>query len=157
MDNRALQGKAYYSEFITQNLLPLFANVVQEKYKVAELSDDRADAYMVRGILKNSTGDSKPALIDLNRAVELNPANAESYFVRSVVRSTLGDQKGAMIDCNSTVKLNPRHAEAYYLRGLIRYDTGDEVGGCADLSRSGELGYVQSYKLIAERCNKSTR
>jgi len=94
---------------------------------------------------------------DLNRAVELNPTNAEAYFIRSIVRSSLGDQKGYLIDCNSTLKLNPRHSEAYYLRGIIRYNSGDEANACVDLSRSGELGYTQAYKIIGAKCNNAPR
>jgi tetratricopeptide (TPR) repeat protein len=156
MGNNTLQTKAYYSDFITQNLLPLLSTVLQERYKISELSDDRSDAFLLRGLLKNANGESKAALQDLNRAIELSPTSSESYFVRGIIRSSLGDQKGAMIDCNSAVKLNPRHAEAYYLRGIVRYDTGDEQAGCVDLSRAGELGYVQSYKIIGEKCNRVT-
>ncbi len=97
-------SKAYYSEFITTSTLDLLGTVIQKKYQVTELPDDRADAYLVRGILRNSAGDGKLALQDLNRAVELSPTNAEVYFVRGIIRSSLGDQKGALIDCNSTVK-----------------------------------------------------
>ena len=149
--------KAYYSDFITSSTLQLLGSIVQDRYKSTELSDDRADAYLVRGVLKNSTGDNRVALQDLNRAVELNPTNPEAYFIRGMVRSSLGDQKGSLIDCNSTIKLNPRHAEAYYLRGIIRYDSGDESAACIDLSRAGELGYSPAYKIITTRCNNIQR
>ena len=57
-----------------------------------------------------------------------------------------------MQDFSRAIELSPTNAEVYFVRGIIRYDAGDDQA-CADLSRAGELGYMQSYKIISERCN----
>ena len=111
---------------------------------------------MLGGLYKNSLGDAKGALLDLNQAIDINPVSGESYFIRGITKSSIGDQKGGINDCNSALKLTPTHAEAYYLRGILRYDGGDEPAGCLDLSRSGELGYSQAYPLISLKCNRNT-
>ena len=73
--------------------------------------------------------------------------------IRDRIKSAIGDQRGAIQDCTSAIKLSPKHAEAYYVRGLIKHSLGDENSGCLDLSKAGELGYTQAYKVISDYCN----
>jgi lipoprotein NlpI len=147
------KAKPYYSPFIIQTIMPMLSYMMRDKYQSNEIAEDRSDLFVLRGLFKNSMGDAKGSLADLNQAVELNPANNESYLARGLIRSTTGDQKGAMLDCNTAIKLNAAQAEAYYLRGIIRYDGGDEQAGCIDLRRAGELGYMQAYTIIGSKCN----
>ena len=42
---------------------------------------------------------------------------------------------------------------AYYNRGLAKIQLGQKDSGCLDLSKAGELGYVEAYEAIKQYCN----
>jgi hypothetical protein len=70
-----------------------------------------------------------------------------------MIRSASGDQMGAVLDFTSSIKLRSDYPEAYYLRGIIKNSLGEINDGCLDLSKAGELGYQQAYKVIGAYCN----
>ena len=79
---------------------------------------------------------------------------AEEYFNRGVAKSDgLGDHKGAIQDYNKAIELNPNYALAYGLRGLSKIKLGQKDSGCLDLSKAGELGFMDAYDAIKEYCN----
>jgi hypothetical protein len=54
---------------------------------------------------------------------------------------------------NNAIVLDPFYKEAFYVRGLIQQALGNTNAGCLDLSRAGELGYVEAYEVIKNKCN----
>ena len=59
---------------------------------------------------------------------------------------------GAILDFTSSIKLRSDFSEAYYLRGILKNSLGAVNEGCLDLSKAGELGYQQAYKVISSYC-----
>jgi tetratricopeptide (TPR) repeat protein len=126
---------------------------VKENIKIDNLTNERAEAYFMRGINKSKVGEVKGAIQDLTTAVELSPTYSNAYFSRAMIRSQSGDQMGAVLDFTSSIKLRSDYPEAYYLRGILKNSLGEVHDGCLDLSKAGELGYQQAYKVIASYCN----
>ena len=94
--------------------MPMLSYMMRDKYQTNEIAENRSDLFVLRGLFKNSMGDARGSLTDLNQAVEMNPADDESYVARGLIRSSTGDQKGAVLECNTAIKLNAAYAEAYY-------------------------------------------
>ena len=46
----------------------------------------------------------------------------------------------------------PGMGEAYYNRGLVLIFLKDREKGCIDLSRAGELGVAEAYRVISKYC-----
>ena len=44
--------------------------------------------------------------------------------------------------------------DAYYNRGLVQIYLKDKEKGCIDLSRAGELGVAESYRVISKYCEE---
>ena len=144
----------YYNTLITENTIKLLDVIVTKYTQPKDLSPGRPEVYLSRGIAKNTIGEGKSAIADLDKAIEIEPTNADSYFIRAVVKSSLGDQKGALVDCSSAIKLAPRHAEAFFLRGVIKFSLLDKNEACYDFSKSGEYGFVEAYNVISQLCSK---
>ena len=51
-------------------------------------------------------------------------------------------------DYTKAIELNPHFAEAYYNRGLLQIYMKDTRKGCLDISKAGELGIKEAYKVL---------
>ncbi len=90
------------------------------------------------------------AVADLNKAIKLYPGMAHAYYNRANLRALSGCLPEAFEDYTKAIELNPQFAEAYYNRGMIQIFMKDTRKGCLDLSKAGELGIKEAYKLLKE-------
>ena len=51
-------------------------------------------------------------------------------------------------DYTKAIELNPSFAEAYYNRGLVQIFLKDTRKGCLDMSKAGELGLQDAYRVL---------
>ena len=77
---------------------------------------------------------------------------AENYLDKGVDKYNKGDYSGAIQDFNKAIELDPNDAEAYGGRGLAKILLGQKDSGCLDLSKAGELGYMDAYDVIKKHC-----
>jgi tetratricopeptide (TPR) repeat protein len=136
-----------------EDKLATLRNGVTENIEIPTFSDNRSEAYYVRGVAQAKSGRNKDALENLNKAIELDPVFAPAHFSRGLVRSSEGLQKEALVDMDNAITLNEFYKEAFYVRGLIYQALSNTDKGCLDLSRAGELGYIQAYDVIKNLCN----
>ena len=59
-----------------------------------------------------------------------------------------GRMPEAIEDYTRAIELNPSFGEAYYNRGLIQIYLKDTRKGCLDMSKAGELGVADAYKVL---------
>ena len=96
----------------------------------------------------------KNVLGDYSQALELDPDFPFAYFNRGVVYCQLSKYREAVNEFTAAIRLKSDLAEAYYNRGLIRILLNELLPACEDLSRAGELGISDSYKVIKRYCFK---
>ena len=77
----------------------------------------------------------------------------EDYYKSGCDKLELKDFRGAIQDYNKAIELNPKYALAYNNRGMAKIALGQKDSGCLDLSKAGELGYMDAYDAIKEYCN----
>lgn len=88
--------------------------------KAIEADANYAQAYFVRGNIKDAFDDRHGAMKDYNLAVEKNPKFADAFFARGNVKMKLQDYYGAIADYTSAIALNENYIEAYYNRGKAK-------------------------------------
>ena len=113
-----------------------------------------ADALYARGNVKMKLQDYYGAVDDYSAAIALNENYVEAYFSRGKAKQFLQAYQDAINDCTKIIQINPKNSAAYSMRGILRIEFGDTKNGCLDLSKAGELGDLQAYELIQEKCNQ---
>lgn len=93
-------------------------------------------------------------LADLDMATQLDPEFPYAYFNKGFVHCTMGNYPAAIVDFTSAIGCKEKFAEAYYNRGLIYILLNDKTKGCEDLSRAGELGVLDAYRVMKRYCYK---
>jgi tetratricopeptide (TPR) repeat protein len=86
-------------------------------------------------VLKESQGDYRGMLAQMNNAVFLDSQNPRLYYIRGVAKSLLGN-RDALGDYNRSIELQPDRAAVYNNRGVAKFDLGDNQGAIADFNRS---------------------
>ena len=100
------------------------------------------------------TYDYSEAISDLNKAIKLHPGFAYAYYNRANLYALSGMLPEAADDYTKAIELNPHFAEAYYNRGLIQIYMKDTRKGCLDISKAGELGITEAYKVLKNYSNQ---
>ena len=100
------------------------------------------------------TYDYSEAVADLQAALEAAPDVAYIHFDLAnlyVLSSKLVEAIGSY---TKALELWPAMGDAYYNRGLVQIYLKDKEKGCIDLSRAGELGVAESYRVISKYCEE---
>ena len=93
-------------------------------------------------------------LLDLDKAFKLDPGFYFASYNRGYINCKMGNYRDALLDFSAAIDLNDNFAEAFYNRGLIYILLNERSKGCQDLSRAGELGITDSYKVMKRYCNE---
>ena len=83
-----------------------------------------------------------------SKAAKLLPDFAYIYYNRGNLLCLSGRMPEAIEDYTRAIELNPSFGEAYYNRGLIQIYLKDTRKGCLDMSKAGELGVADAYKVL---------
>ncbi|MCX6249594.1 MAG: tetratricopeptide repeat protein [Bacteroidetes bacterium] len=90
---------------------------------------------------------------DLDQAIRLDPDFIFAYYNRGYIKCLMGNYPGAIRDFTGVIERKPNFAEALYNRGLLYILLNDITPGCTDLSRAGELGIQDAYKVMKRYCH----
>jgi tetratricopeptide (TPR) repeat protein len=98
--------------------------------------------------------DYDKAMDQYNHLVSQWPGFAYGYFNRGNLKVRLKDYNGAIADYTMAIAKQPNLAEAYYNRALTLIYLNNMAAACQDLSKAGELGLQEAYKVIRQYCKK---
>ena len=107
----------------------------------ARLSDSRMHTY-----------DYSDAGADLREAIALLPDLPYLYYNLGNLQCLSSELVDAVASYDQAVSLYPGMGDAYYNRGLVLIFLKDREKGCIDLSRAGELGVAEAYRVISKYC-----
>jgi len=93
-------------------------------------------------------------LQDLDKVVHIDSGFYFASYNRGYINCKMGNYREALVDFSSAIEQNDQFAEAYFNRGLIYILLDERSKGCQDLSRAGELGITDSYKVMKRYCNE---
>jgi tetratricopeptide (TPR) repeat protein len=93
------------------------------------------DDLIASALVKESKGDYKGMLADMDRAIFLDSQNGRLYYTRGVAKSMLGN-RDAIADYSQAIAFAPNQASAYNNRGVTKSDLGDKQGAISDFDRA---------------------
>jgi len=91
---------------------------------------------------------------DLNKVIALDSGFSFAYYNKGYIDCKMGNYRAAIESFSQAIRNKPYFPEAYYNRGLIYILLNEKQLGCEDLSRAGELGILDSYKVMKRYCYK---
>ena len=141
----------YYEDAQEKIDLKDYMGALEDLNKAIALKPDYAQAYVIRGIVKNNLEDYSGSIKDLNKAIELKPDNAEAYYLRAVLKSCLKEKDyiGVIQDASKAIELKPDYVAAYYRRGINKFYIEDYRGAIQDFNKAIELksSYAHAYYM----------
>jgi len=108
--------------------------------------------YLLKGNSLYYKEDYTAAIMQYNKVIELNPREIGGFHNRGLCKYYLEDYRGAIKDYNAALEINPNFPNTYFRRGMAKIKLGRIDDGCLDLSKAGELGFVQAYDEIRKNC-----
>ena len=105
-------------------------------------TDLPAEAWFVRGLIKQGFHEFNAGLLDINQAIALEPGRAEFWSWRFALHLLLADMGAARQDANEMEKLFGRE-EAQVYRAVWRYRSGQALAAVGTLKASVRLPRFQ--------------
>jgi len=110
---------------------------------------------MIAAESDNSAYELEQILRDYSAVIKINPDFVFAWYNRGNMRCVQKDFRAAISDYNEAIERNPDFAEAWYNRGLCRLYLGNTERGIEDLSRAGELGLAEAYRIIKKMASNN--
>jgi tetratricopeptide (TPR) repeat protein len=98
-----------------------------------------AAAYLKRGEVRASRGESVPAIEAVEKAIQLDPQFSAAYLRRAQHYQGLHQSDKALADYNKAIELNARYSAAYFGRGAVLLGSNQFDKAISDFSKSLEL------------------
>ena len=117
--------------------------------------DDGSDIFYLMGSISRDQQQYSKAIRYFNAYIWSDPtceSCAQMYSDLGYCQFVLGDYKAAKKSLDKAVKLKPGAAEAYYYLGKSNIILGYKEDGCDDLSKAGELGFLDAYEAMKKYC-----
>ena len=118
-----------------------------------------ADAFFMRGLVKQGFHDFTGGLTDINKAIGLNPNKAEFWSWRFAMHLLQTDLVAALQDCESIERLFGQDESKAY-RAILRYRTGDPqtaIGLLKTLVNSPNFQSASSKEWLALHLGEAYR
>jgi tetratricopeptide (TPR) repeat protein len=169
------QIKSDYSYFESQANFKMerkdYLGAIQILNLATQNYPDSESFHFLKGSARLAMNDFQSSISDLTKAIEIckngmsfylksdERAKAafefltSSYALRGYAKVRIEDNWGAISDFDYVIQNSPNDAQTYYYRGLAKLILNQRRDGCLDLSRAGELGYLEAYKQIKLNCH----
>ncbi len=109
-------------------------------------------ALVLRAKAKGVVSDTAGAFHDLRQIIKYNPDKPDGYLYLSVGYERVKSYREALKWANQGLEKDPENPMAYKQRGEVKYLLGDKKGACLDWSKAGDLGDLEAYDVIFEKC-----
>lgn len=109
-----LEPKAdyYFSRGLIYALQNDFPDAINDFSSAIDLNSQYAEAFVMRGNMKDESGRPAEALADFDQAILIDPSAGPAYFNRGITRKNNGDIAGACADFNKALELGYQEAIA---------------------------------------------
>lgn len=91
---------------------------------------------------------------DLEKIINLDTGFSFAYYNKGYIDCKMGNYRDAVTSFTKAIQNKPNFPEAFYNRGLLYILLNEKQKGCEDLSKAGELGILDSYRVMKRYCYK---
>ena len=113
---------------------------LEDYNKVLEITKDDEEAWLYRGLVKETMKENDGAFADYTQAITLKIDYPKAWLVRANLLVKLNRTKDAVEDYTAAITWNGEYAQAYYNRALALEKLGNSKEACADLLLAEKLG-----------------
>ncbi len=106
------KSEYYFNRGLIYALQNNFSDAIHDFSNAIDINSQYAEAYVMRGNMRDESGHPTEALADFDQAIKINPANGAAYFNRGITRKNNGDLAGACADFNKALDLGYQEAIA---------------------------------------------
>lgn len=157
--NKLISDKIETSEIYTlkgktENELDKKSESLLSFQKAILLDKNNYKAFVERAILKLELGDIMSSIEDCNKAMLIKSNYIKIYKTKAKAYELLNDEPNSIIQFQEAIKYGDKSGENYFKLGVLFMNRLEIKKGCEFLSKAGEKGYLEAYKLIKENCNK---
>lgn len=146
-------SQAYYNRGSAKSKLKDYYGSIKDYRKAIELQPDFSMAYNNIAWSLFLQKKYSEGLKEINKAIELDNKNYVAWDTRAEIKLNLRDYRGCIKDSNKAIELNSRLANSYFLKGKALYKLGEKNNACIEWSKAGELGRIEAYTEIANKCS----
>lgn len=116
---------------------------------------DEENALLIRGKIKEITGEPDAAQADYSQVIEQNPFNEKAFLYLGQL--FIGQKKltEAIALFDEALELNPNFAQAYHERGRAKLLNGDKEGSWEDMKKGLELDPQEAKNLNGQYDNQT--
>lgn len=143
----------YASQLKNANVVPSDTSSYFVSPSELLFAETHAMVFVYRGSAKMKLQDYYGAEKDFKAGIKLDEREVY-YLVYGELLSNMKRYQEALNIFNKVISTNQNSGDGYYYRGITRINLRDKIGGCQDLSKAGELGVEDAYRIIKENCNK---
>ena len=143
-----------------------FVEAIKDINKVISRNPNFAEAYVMRGFIKNGMKDYQGAIEDAEKTLQLNPKSEHGFDLRAEVKLAFGESKveqgdnvaaqgyyhDALENANKAIQLNPKSNSLYITRGRVKQLLGESKTVQGNIEEARKL----YYSAIADH-NKAIR
>ena len=116
--------------------------------------DGSGSARLISEKAPTRTYDRSEAISDLEQAAALLPDIPYIWFNLGNLYCLSSRTIDAISSYDRAIGLYPYMGDAYFNRGLVLIYLKDKEKGCIDMSRAGELGVSDAYRVIDKYCRR---
>ena len=97
-------------------------------------------------------GNLKDALPLVNKALELDAGLYYIWDTRGEIDYKMGSYAKCISDMTNAIEIE-QHDNSYYYRAMAELKLNLKAKACDDLSKAGELGNAEAYKVMKNKCH----
>ncbi|MBI2568022.1 MAG: tetratricopeptide repeat protein [Candidatus Schekmanbacteria bacterium] len=120
--------------------------------RVIGFSSTCAEAHVLRGLLREGTGDHDGALESFAIAVGLDGGSYEARYQHGRSLAAAKRFKDAVRELNHAARLDPRATDPHYALGIAYKQSGDHAAAVAEFAKTIEINpaYLDGYMTLAD-------
>lgn len=145
--DKAIEGNSQFSiPYFQRSFVILALEAAKERINLSNPNITDRGSLILNENQRKST--YTKALDDLNSTLKINSRNTFAWYNKGIIYYELKEFDEALNCFDEAIKLNPDFGNSWYNRALTLYALDKRDEAVRNLSKAGELGVVNAYKIL---------